>query len=182
MADASNTIRADEVSSAVQTTNGADSDDYDVTEVIPDQLFLGSVLSAIEEGLSKYKIDCIVNCAAGEINHKYTRAPWNDEKASVLRLKWEDDDMQNLFDGGIVDACRFIKAHLEQKHRVLVHCHQGRSRSAAAVLFYLVCTSKRHVDACLADLVKLRPVVAPNPSFLLQLRNYCTEGEPCALP
>jgi hypothetical protein len=53
--------------------------------------------------------------------------------------------------------------------RVLVHCQQGKSRSAAAVIAYLMRKRGETLDVVLAD-VKSKRKVKPNDNFLEQLK------------
>jgi len=57
---------------------------------------------------------------------------------------------------------------------VLVHCLAGRSRSVAVVCAYLMRTADEplSVTAALRRVQQLRPWAEPNPSFLVQLREY----------
>jgi protein-tyrosine phosphatase len=62
----------------------------------------------------------------------------------------------------------FIKKHLSAGRTVLVHCGEGRSRSASVVLFYMCTTGWSLLEAA-AHVKRVRPAVAPNPGFLCQL-------------
>merc|ERR1712232_288326 len=53
--------------------------------------------------------------------------------------------------------------------RVLVHCHQGISRSATIVLAYLMWRFKMQFDAAFKSLQKIRPICNPNTGFTCQL-------------
>ncbi|KAK8063856.1 hypothetical protein PG996_008508 [Apiospora saccharicola] len=57
-----------------------------------------------------------------------------------------------------------------QQPRVLVHCLQGVSRSAAVVVAYTMQALGLDYDAALARVRRSRPAVSPNPGFADQLR------------
>ncbi|XP_077414431.1 dual specificity phosphatase 28 isoform X2 [Vanacampus margaritifer] len=79
-----------------------------------------------------------------------------------------DDDLYRHFDT-CADA---IHAEAQNGGRSLVYCKNGRSRSAAVCVAYLM----KHQRVALADALKkvkaARPVIAPNPGFLTQLQRY----------
>lgn len=71
-----------------------------------------------------------------------------------------------------LDVCAgFIHTALK-RGSVLVHCKFGRSRSASAVVAYLM---KHHNMSCRESIslcVERRPMVRPNSGFLRQLKQY----------
>jgi hypothetical protein len=69
-----------------------------------------------------------------------------------------------------VSALHFIRDGLLAGERVLVHCHAGVSRSATIVLLHLMAHRGYGLDAALAHLRGIRPVVAPNRGFMAHLR------------
>ncbi len=139
----------------------------DVTEIVAGQLYQGSFLSQDPLILESLGITHVVNAAA-ELRSN-----------SGCHLNLEDTDVADLFDlpVNVVDAYHFIVDAVKNGGRVLVHCVEGKSRSSAVVLFYLVKSRRIHVDTALAELKLLRPLVKPNPVFLDQLRAYCLSEE-----
>jgi len=81
------------------------------------------------------------------------------------------DDSYTLFETA-VDTVRY---ELQDGNAVVVHCHVGRSRSAA------VCTAvlaARHGIRCSEALTRVqdaRPIADPGPSLLEHVRRYCNE-------
>lgn len=70
----------------------------------------------------------------------------------------------------------FISSALAQNdsNKVLVHCHQGISRSATVVCAYLVATTAMSASESIAHVKDLRSVVYPNFGFRRQLDEYGT--------
>lgn len=70
------------------------------------------------------------------------------------------------------DLVEIIDKSLKQSKKVLVHCHEGISRSSSIVIAYLI---KHHnlssIDA-LQFVQKIRPIVNPNEGFKIQLVCY----------
>ncbi|KAI1293776.1 Dual specificity protein phosphatase 12 [Halotydeus destructor] len=67
-------------------------------------------------------------------------------------------------------ACNFIGQALDQVGNVVfVHCNQGRSRSAAVVIAYIMSSMKMTSDEALQYVQHRRPEVNPNDGFREQL-------------
>ncbi|EAR97541.1 dual specificity phosphatase domain protein (macronuclear) [Tetrahymena thermophila SB210] len=70
-------------------------------------------------------------------------------------------------------ATLFLKEKiLEQKQNVLVHCHQGASRSATIVIAFLMKCLKWNYDRSYSHIKRIRNVVQPNKGFVNQLKMY----------
>jgi len=67
------------------------------------------------------------------------------------------------------EVVSYIHTALSQNSPVLVHCHKGISRSATAVLAYLIWAQCLPLKAALELLRSKRPVVKPNLGFIRQL-------------
>jgi rhodanese-related sulfurtransferase len=86
----------------------------------------------------------------------------------VRAFRWEDTDAQAIAgDFGAVVAA--VDAGLGGGHGVLVHCYQGKSRSAAAVAAWLVARRGMEPDAAHSHLQRMRSIVRMNDNFLRQL-------------
>lgn len=85
-------------------------------------------------------------------------------------------DQPNSLLASILDeACAFIEsARLAGK--VLVHCYQGISRSAAVCCAYLMRYHLMSLDMALGVVWKVRPQARPNSGFMTQLRLLEAEG------
>lgn len=69
-------------------------------------------------------------------------------------------------------ALPFIEGAIGGGGRVLVHCEQGRSRSASVVIAHLMRTRGLDLDDALALVRGQRPIARPNESFMEQLRRH----------
>jgi protein-tyrosine phosphatase len=57
----------------------------------------------------------------------------------MRRVLWVDDPRQEIPVAELVDLCRWLHSAL-QRTNVLVHCAQGKSRSATVVVAYIMVT------------------------------------------
>jgi dual specificity phosphatase 12 len=90
------------------------------------------------------------------------------QKYTHLVIPIEDDPNENLlqhFD----QMTTFIDRALEGGGGVFVHCAMGKSRSAAAVVAYLMWKFGYGRDYALEIVCEGRPVCGPNPGFMEQL-------------
>ena len=63
-------------------------------------------------------------------------------------------------------------ALLSKSNNVLVHCSAGISRSPTLVLAYMIKTNHWTLDEAFDKMRKLRRIVDPNVSFMIQLREW----------
>lgn len=56
------------------------------------------------------------------------------------------------------------------KHKVLVHCFAGKSRATSFTLAYMIKERKIALKDGLDLIWKVRPIAAPNPGFMVQLK------------
>lgn len=69
-----------------------------------------------------------------------------------------------------VEAARLLKRARARGESVLVHCHAGISRSATAVLLFLMTEYRLPLADALPGLREIRPCVSPNSGFMEFLR------------
>lgn len=71
-------------------------------------------------------------------------------------------------------AFEYIDDALTQnrKHKVLVHCHAGVSRSATIILAYLMQRDGISSYEAISRVMERRPVILPNPGFAKQLLDF----------
>ena len=58
----------------------------------------------------------------------------------------------------------------EPKHKVLVHCFAGKSRATSFTLAYMMKERNIALKEGLELIWKVRPIAAPNPGFMVQLK------------
>lgn len=89
-------------------------------------------------------------------------------KLIVLR----DNNNENLLQI-LEEACNFIKSSLaKQDGAVLIHCHQGVSRSASVMIAFVMEEMDLEYDTALRYVRKGRSKVNPNPGFVAQLEMW----------
>lgn len=138
-------------------------------EVYPD-LFLGSIGAAYnKKTLQDIGITHILTCAA---NIK-PRFP-NDFKYHCLNCL--DSPNQNLVKF-FEEATQFIEEALVDNigketplNKVLVHCFAGKSRATSFTLAYMMKSKGVALKDGLEHIWKVRPIAAPNPGFMIQLK------------
>lgn len=85
------------------------------------------------------------------------------------------DDMSMDFER----AVRFIRNHLQKGHRVLLHCHAGRSRSVTMAAAYLLRWERARfptVRSALEWIAARREGAWPNRGFVAQLEQWIGSG------
>ena len=87
-----------------------------------------------------------------------------------------DSPNQNILNH-VDQANKFIKEAFganvvgeEPKHKVLVHCFAGKSRATSFTLAYMIKERKIALKDGLDLIWKVRPIAAPNPGFMVQLK------------
>lgn len=132
------------------------------TEILPGKLYLTSVYEAENPSyLTQNNITAILTINSNPLNpeisasivHKYIRL--GDNCTEMIEDYF--DEMTDFIEN---NAC------------VLVHCYAGVSRSATAVLAYLMKSMNIRLDGALLFLKSRRHVACPNFSFLGQLKSY----------
>ena len=129
---------------------------------ICDNIYLGDKRASSNENyLKQHNISAVVNCAISVVS-KYN-------EIKVLELQLYDKSWEKLFPKLEV-AYKFIKKN--SKNNILIHCSQGRSRSASLVVFYLMKEKGWNYDTCIKFIKEKRPSVRPNSGFVNQLKEY----------
>jgi len=73
-------------------------------------------------------------------------------------------------------AADFIKQGLDNGNGVLVHCHMGISRSTTCIIAYLLKYEGMDLSSALNLCKSSRPIVNPNPGFMIQLKSYASKA------
>ncbi|XP_035226732.1 dual specificity protein phosphatase 3-like isoform X2 [Stegodyphus dumicola] len=144
--------------------------DYD--EVYPG-ILLGNVASASDvDKLRKLGVGYVLNSAYGPdraLNMIEALPPEEYGKAGIVFLGIPAIDMMSFpLRDYFSLACEFIRDGLASGKKVLVHCKQGISRSAALVLAYLVQEVGLEVQEA-TRMVRKQREIFPNDGFLQQL-------------
>ena len=82
------------------------------------------------------------------------------------------DDKHGRLAAALPRCIDFIEEGLQGGRGVLVHCFQGKSRSAAVVCAYLMRSEGATFDSALARVRSARPRAQPNLNFCLQLKRW----------
>ncbi|TFL00541.1 protein-tyrosine phosphatase-like protein [Pterulicium gracile] len=135
-----------------------------INTVIEDQLLLGNIMAARStRTLAERRITHIISCCRDPIPGELP-----ESGITHMRIPVEDVDYADLLIY-LPRACAFIEEALQYGGRVLVHCVQGLSRSAAVVAAYLM-YSRRITPTQAMDIVRqARDQVWLNPGFQEQL-------------
>ena len=127
-------------------------------------LFIGDYLISINyEALNSKKITHILICAE-ELSPRYP------ESFKYKKLLLDDDPNYPIFEC-FDEAFDFIEQGLKSGV-VLVHCAQGRSRSATIVLMYLMRSKRITFKKALSYLKERHKNADPNQGFCNQLKQY----------
>lgn len=136
-----------------------------VTTAITPRLYLSDLYTARAPGnLQRLGITHIVSAIETDVHADF------GENVIVMHVPIRDNpdvDISQWFD----NVVKFIQDALDtdEKHKVLVHCLQGISRSATLVCAYLVATTTMRALDALAHVQAKRGIVAPNLGFRRQL-------------
>jgi protein-tyrosine phosphatase len=137
-----------------------------MSEIIPNQLFLGNVLNVNRlSWLNQKNIQTIV-CVANK--EDVTIREEIRSCKTVHQFELVDNLTQELdFDSVIA----LIEYSLKQG-AVLVNCAVGLSRSPAFVIAYLMKTKKMSLNEAYQTVKRTRQKINPNSSFMKQLQEY----------
>ena len=136
-----------------------------ITEII-NRIYIGSYLNAKNfEELEKNNIKYILNCAI-ECKNIY------EDKIKYLKLDIKDQNdfpIQEYFDKGT----QFIEDSLNNKEgNILIHCKEGKSRSATLLMAYLIKYQKENTNSAYKIVKTKRQLTMPNLGFMYKLREY----------
>lgn len=127
-------------------------------------LWVGDLLAANSaQWLTEVGIGARVNCAAevpvaAEVSDAYLHVPLRDHHTESIEDHWQG-------------ALEFIDAALRRGAGVLVHCVQGRSRSVAIVLAYMLRQRRggESLKACWHHVKQRREAAEVNMAFMMSL-------------
>lgn len=132
------------------------------TEILPGKLYLTSIYEAEDQNyLSEQQISAILTINSEPLK---PGTPGTIVKKYLCLGDNCTANIANYFD----EIINFI----ENNTCVLVHCYAGISRSATAVLAYLMKSRNMQLDGALSFLQAKRHIICPNFSFMGQLKLY----------
>lgn len=145
-------------------------------------IFLGGFTAAMNLSfLEKHNIRLVINAAKGLATHfpklKTVQQGYMEHNIKLQEMEWEDSCEQVISIVDILRIARSIDGTLREGGAVLVHCAQGRSRSATIVIAYLMWSRTINYDASFQLVKRARDMAQPNTGFEAQLRAY--EGSLC---
>lgn len=138
-------------------------------EILPG-LWLGNAQSSMDSMfLNDKQIQCIINCTQ--------HCPFIDE--DLIKLKYRIPVKDNLVDSEINALYQCLETIVKkirencQKYNILVHCHEGKQRSPAVIVAYLMKYGKMSLyEAIKAVKTKRSIVFTPYCNFEKALRSY----------
>lgn len=126
-------------------------------------LFLGGQKPAMNKAmLQEAGITHVLNCAGGACDNYFP----NDFVYKTYDIgDGVSEDIACLF----FESLEFIEEAVRSKGKVLIHCHQGISRSTAFVICYLMWKNNWDYEPAFNFIKELRYIASPNPGFITQL-------------
>ncbi|KEF57816.1 uncharacterized protein A1O9_05736 [Exophiala aquamarina CBS 119918] len=130
-----------------------------------------AVLSPNYQAPNRPRIRYILSLLNAE--HQQPKMTPGQESDFVLKLiLLRDSSTEDLLQA-LGEACEFIKSSLAKKDGgVLIHCHQGVSRSASVVTAFVMEEMDLEYDTALRYVRGRRPKVNPNKGFAVQLEMW----------
>mmetsp|Transcript_24635 Transcript_24635/g.56872 ORF Transcript_24635/g.56872 Transcript_24635/m.56872 type:complete len:705 (+) Transcript_24635:71-2185(+) len=133
------------------------------SEVLADELYISGYQIARDlECLQKHGITHVVNMAADVCDSCF---PQHFSYQTYYLKDANTEDISVLF----YQTLEWIQEALDGGGRVLVHCHEGISRSSTMVIAYLMWRLKLPYEAAHDRLRQVRPICDPKPGFTYQL-------------
>lgn len=131
---------------------------------IQENLFLGS----IDELIDNVKYDAIVSVITPNAYTAEEIIELTPATKHHLYISLQDSYDANFAPhwDAIYD---FIDRHLKRKEKVFVHCMRGRSRSATAVIYYVMRSRNISLSDAVTIVKKKRSCIRPNDNFVNQL-------------
>jgi dual specificity MAP kinase phosphatase len=136
-----------------------------ISEITPD-VYLGSLIGAaslIEK--NAHGFTHVLSCIEHEL------LPELPEGLGRLHIEISDEFGQSL-EPHFETIIQFIDQAIATNGKIYVHCEMGKSRSAAAVIAYLMRSEGMSLKEAKMFVQEKRPVVAVNPWFSADLLNF----------
>ena len=154
-----------------QKNNDEQKDSFEGSELIDNFMWIGGEESAYDiTGMQELGINYVLNCCGNEIDLKYGLFDIELHKINAI-----DNDEYNIMKD--VESCiKFINKAKKNNGKILIHCIQGRNRSAAICCAYLIYSGINIIDAYKQVLIKRKlPITGlalKNENFQKQLMDF----------
>lgn len=110
-------------------------------------------------------VKCVLNVTTDLVEPHHTELGSDIEWHRIPLHDAEDQDITEALD----DSLRIMDPVIAAGGRVLIHCHEGRSRSVTLCLAYLIARSHMPLADALSFIKSHRPEAQPNAGFMKQL-------------
>ena len=140
-------------------------------------LYCGGRGASLKKFVETNKIKAVCNASNLHLAERRDFKEWarkvevleKDGTIDVLRMGWEDDGNQKL--EGLIDAVVWVHNKRQEGKNVVVHCAQGKSRSGAIVVAYLMALEGKPYEDCLKKAQTARQMIQPNIGFEEQIKS-----------
>jgi hypothetical protein len=135
------------------------------------RIIVGDYSRLTKDFVNVFRITHIINCAGPELNRKDLVRSGNIECINSI-----DSETVNIFDW-YPKFKETIDRYLRDPSciNVYVHCQAGMNRSAFLTAAYIIKTFRVPIDRCIEKMVRQRPCVFGNSTFLKQLVEFCKD-------
>jgi len=134
------------------------------SDLAPSPLLVGPCTACCFHLLRKLGVTLVVNCTEDLV------APSEEALVGIQwhRLALADEEEQDL-DAALEEGLALIDQARDAGGRVLIHCHEGKSRSVSVCLAYFMTRERRSLADALAFVKTRRKQARPNAGFMKQL-------------
>jgi len=148
-----------------------------MSELYPGLFVAGDIVARDKAQLKAKGVTHIVNCA-GNVCGNY-----HAEDFRYLSYFLKDSNTESI-ECVFYETTQFIEAALCAGGKVLVHCHQGVSRSVTVCLAYIIFKERKGFDTVFKEAREKRGISSPNFGFQVQLMWWQKrlEGDSESLP
>ena len=113
----------------------------------------------------RYIVNCTPTLSSGGVANFFEK----DRALEYLRLPMRDANTESVLAHLPAAIDFFERARIRADGAVLIHCNEGKSRSCAVALGYVISSHGRALDEALEMLRGARPQAEPKEAFLAQL-------------
>lgn len=137
-----------------------------VTALPPSPLLVGNAgAPSALDAVRRLGVKCLLNVTTDLAELQDSELGGDIEYHRIPLQDTEDQDITDALDKGL----RIIDRIAAAGGKVLVYCHEGRSRSVSFCLAYFITRDRMSLADALSFVKSLRPEINPNAGFLRQL-------------